>query len=66
MPSSRRAQVGEARLQARELQTTIDKLRREATERERVLAEREQRFVSLRRGGSAQGWACIYTCVCVP
>ena len=41
-------QVREARVRQAELQGVIDKLRREAEERERVLAEREQRFVTLR------------------
>lgn len=43
-----REQVKEAHNDKRELQAQIDKLRREAHERERVLAEREQRFVTLR------------------
>ena len=38
----------EARREKAELQKVIDKLRREAEERERVLAERERRFVTLR------------------
>ena len=43
-----REHVEEARADKRELHAQIDKLRREAHERERVLAEREQRFVTLR------------------
>ena len=47
-PSPNPNQVREARVRQAELQGVIDKLRREAEERERVLAEREQRFVTLR------------------
>ena len=44
----RQREVAEARRHASELQQTIEKLRMEAEERELVLAEREQRFVTLR------------------